>query len=445
MNEATIWSYLKAQGLSDAGIAGMMGNLYAESGLSPINLQNTYEKTLGYTDEGYTAAVDSGAYTNFIYDAAGYGLCQWTFRTRKEGLLKAAKAAGVSVGNLEIQLAFLMQELTAGYSGLLSLLKSTNSIREASDAVMTQFERPANQSERMKSLRASYGQKYYTQFGGQGAVTEKEVQPVTVRIAHATGGDPTYTPGNQTGSELREGNWYSGGWTVLLRPKSSTVAEAVASAAEKGVRNRNIGYGQGDRNTARAQAKLHNMRLDLIDRPCNCDCSSFVSLCAECAGVIGEAQYTYGNAPFTGNMRQKFYESGNFEVLTDLKYLTSQDYLKRGDILVNEPQATGHAVVIISNGAHAGSVAATSGGTTGMSGTGGKVCPYAEPTAYVRYGSVGEGAKWVQWQLNRHGASLEVDGEFGTLSRQALMVFQTVKGLEVDGICGPESRRALKA
>jgi hypothetical protein len=35
-----------------------MGNLYAESGLKPINLQNTYEKSLGYTDAEYTAAVD---------------------------------------------------------------------------------------------------------------------------------------------------------------------------------------------------------------------------------------------------------------------------------------------------------------------------------------------------------------------------------------------------
>ena len=53
-----------------------MGNLYAESGLVPANLQNTYEKKLGYTDATYTAAVDSGAYTSFAKDGAGYGLAQ---------------------------------------------------------------------------------------------------------------------------------------------------------------------------------------------------------------------------------------------------------------------------------------------------------------------------------------------------------------------------------
>ena len=36
MSEKTIWEYLKAQGLTDAGTAGLMGNLYAESGLRQI-------------------------------------------------------------------------------------------------------------------------------------------------------------------------------------------------------------------------------------------------------------------------------------------------------------------------------------------------------------------------------------------------------------------------
>ena len=171
-----------------------------------------------------------------------------------------------------------------------------------------------------------------------------------VKICHARGGDPTYTPGNQTGTELAQGNWYNGGWTLLLRPKNPAVAERIAAAAEAGVANRNIGYSQSTRNTARAEAKKHGMRLDLIDAPCNVDCSSFVSLCAECAGAIGEAQYSGGNAPWTGNMREKFTGSGAFEALADSKYLTGPDWLKRGDILVNEPAATGHTVIITSDG-----------------------------------------------------------------------------------------------
>lgn len=79
MNETAVWKYLKSQGLTNAGVAGLMGNIYAESGLDPKNLQNSYEKSLGYTDETYTTAVDNGTYTNFVRDKAGYGLYQWTY------------------------------------------------------------------------------------------------------------------------------------------------------------------------------------------------------------------------------------------------------------------------------------------------------------------------------------------------------------------------------
>ena len=49
-NDKTIWEFLKSQGLNDYGAAGLMGNLYAESGLSPTNLQNTYNNKFGMTD-----------------------------------------------------------------------------------------------------------------------------------------------------------------------------------------------------------------------------------------------------------------------------------------------------------------------------------------------------------------------------------------------------------
>ena len=65
-NEQIIWKYLKSQGLTDAGVAGLMGNLYAESGLKPTNLQNTYEKKLGFTDASYTKAVDNGDGTSTL-------------------------------------------------------------------------------------------------------------------------------------------------------------------------------------------------------------------------------------------------------------------------------------------------------------------------------------------------------------------------------------------
>ncbi|MFS6557560.1 phage tail tip lysozyme, partial [Parabacteroides distasonis] len=94
--ERIIWEFLKGKGLNDYAVAGIMGNLFAESGLNPQNLQNAYNNKLGMTDAQYTAAVDNGSYTNFVHDSAGYGLAQWTYYSRKQGLYDAVKAAGAS-------------------------------------------------------------------------------------------------------------------------------------------------------------------------------------------------------------------------------------------------------------------------------------------------------------------------------------------------------------
>ena len=168
MSEKTIWEYLKAQGLTDAGVAGLMGNLYAESGLRPNNLQNSYEGKLGMADAEYTEMVDRGTYANFGNDRAGYGLAQWTYPSRKAALLAYAKAAGKSIGDLEMQLGFLMQELSTGYKTVLNVLRTTVSVREASDIVLLQFERPADQSEARRKQRAEYGQKYFDKYAKKG-------------------------------------------------------------------------------------------------------------------------------------------------------------------------------------------------------------------------------------------------------------------------------------
>ena len=170
-NEELIWQYLKAQGFSDAGAAGLMGNLYAESGLKPTNLQNTYEKKLGFTDDSYTKAVDNGSYGNFVRDSAGYGLAQWTYWSRKENLLNLAKQKKKSIGDIYLQLDFLMIELSSGYRGLLQTLKSTKSVKEASNGVLLQFERPADQSVAVQNKRAAYGQTYYDKYAGKAQTT----------------------------------------------------------------------------------------------------------------------------------------------------------------------------------------------------------------------------------------------------------------------------------
>lgn len=174
-NARRIWDKLRAAGLSEAGIAGLMGNLKAESNLIATNLQNTFESKLGFTDESYTAAVDAGTYGNFITDGAGYGLAQWTYHTRKAELLAFAKSHGKSVGDLDMQIEFMLRELLNSYPVLFGDLRTATNVRKASDSVLVQYERPADMSESVKIKRAGFGEEFLREFGGQAAV--KPVEP----------------------------------------------------------------------------------------------------------------------------------------------------------------------------------------------------------------------------------------------------------------------------
>jgi len=170
-NAKTIWDFLITKIRNPYGVAGLLGNLYAESGLNPENLQNSYEKRLDMTDAEYTRAVDDGSYAGFDDDGAGYGLAQWTYPARKHNLRAYCLGAGTSIGSLDAQLGFLWQELQ-GYSAVLAVLKGARSVREASDAVLLKYERPADTGEAMRARRAEFGQRYYDEFEAGAAKAE---------------------------------------------------------------------------------------------------------------------------------------------------------------------------------------------------------------------------------------------------------------------------------
>lgn len=71
-----------------------------------------------------------------------------------------------------------------------------------------------------------------------------------------------------------------------------------------------------------------------------------------------------------------------------------------------------------------------------------KVNPYKEPTKLLKKGSKGEGVKWLQYELNEVGYNLDIDGDFGKFTNDALIEFQ--KKVFVDGICGQTTRNELK-
>lgn len=159
-----IWDYLMKKIGNAFGVAGAMGNIEAESHFKANNLQNTYNAKWGIDDITYTDQVDAG--TRKFIDGAGYGLCQWTYKTRKQGLYDFAKANKSSVGNIDTNLDYLWQELTTGYKGVLKVLQTANSVKEASDVFMCKFEKPQDQSPENKQRRADKGQAIYDKYAG---------------------------------------------------------------------------------------------------------------------------------------------------------------------------------------------------------------------------------------------------------------------------------------
>lgn len=171
-NEEKIWHFFKSKGLNDYACAGILGNANAESGLKPNNLQDTYQRKLNMTDEEYTQAVDNETYNNFIYDAAGYGIFQFTFWSRKRDILNYARTTNRSIGDLEMQLEYAWLELEKSYPSVLNTLKNATSVKQASDVFMIKYESPADQSESAKNKRVGYSQKYYDKYATNNIVND---------------------------------------------------------------------------------------------------------------------------------------------------------------------------------------------------------------------------------------------------------------------------------
>ena len=365
-NAKAIWDRLYAEIQNPYGVAGVMGNFMAESGLRANNLQNSYEKSLGMTDEQYTAAVDNGTYTNFIQDRAGYGLYQATFWSIKESLLNFAKASGKSIGDRDMQVNHFLKMMREEYTAIWKVLTTAKSVREASDAVLLKFERPADQSEAVQVKRAGYGEEFLAKYGKAAPVTPAEDQPETEQLsaAHAKYINSTGThyisnsgsdengaysggqAGDQTGKEWRMRDWYNRPWTCVLRYPDQKVALKIAQLAIDAALNDHIGYDQSQNRTYLAQLKSVGWEPSKINVNCEADCSAGVCANVTAAGyLIGIKALQNHTGTYTGNMRSALTKAG-FQLLTDSKYLTSGDYLLPGDILLNDGHHTATNVTV---------------------------------------------------------------------------------------------------
>lgn len=135
----SIYGALVRAGMTAAGACGLMGNMQVESGMK----SNIVQRGMTALSDGeYTRRADAGE-PDFIRDGAGYGLCQWTYWSRKQALLRFARERGVSVGDEGMQVEFCLSELCGEYPALRQFLCETQDVRAAAERVCREYERPA--------------------------------------------------------------------------------------------------------------------------------------------------------------------------------------------------------------------------------------------------------------------------------------------------------------
>ena len=153
-----IYQYLINKGFSSNAVAGIMGNLQQESGFRSTAVQSS------------GAPIDSD--TMSIDGRTGYGLAQWTYITRQQGLHNFAQSRGVADSDAEMQLDYLVQELG---DDNIAKLNAAGSPSEAARIFHADFERSADDEEGIQN-RANNAEDIFKNQGKGIAVSGKNVQ-----------------------------------------------------------------------------------------------------------------------------------------------------------------------------------------------------------------------------------------------------------------------------
>ena len=388
MTNKDIFAALVSAGMTEAGAAGMMGNIQHESGLISnrveiLCLKRLREAGKYYTDSTYTAFVDDGTISReeFLHPLPGkqygYGLCQWTSPGRKGRLYDYARTLNKSIGDCEMQIKFLVAELRDQFPSVWKVLITSNSVNTCSDTVLMDFEMPANASS-MKAERRQTSQAFYNEFRGA--------------------------------------------FNMSVPQKALAWMKALAA-------DQSHGYSQANRWGP------------------DYDCSSAVITAYQVAGVPVKTK----GATYTGNMKSVFLRCG-FADITGMVSLTSCAGMEPGDVLLNEVHHTamycGGKKMVHARGQSFGSPATGDQGAEiaitdyynypwncVLRYTGGETVSKSTITVSlptIKKGSRGDAVK--VWQTI---IQVSADGDFGPLTNNATIAYQRQHGLAQDGIVGP--------
>lgn len=147
--------------------------------------------------------------------------------------------------------------------------------------------------------------------------------------------------GDQTGREVKIGNWYQFGQDYIIRFKNRKTAKRAAKICKQICENKHVGYDQLGRTTLYNAMKANDWDPDKIDVNVECDCSSLMAVVCNAVGIRVNKNW------WTGNMVAACRSTGKFEILSAKRYLSSSKYLMVGDMIVNTKQ---HVIMALENG-----------------------------------------------------------------------------------------------
>lgn len=159
MSKLTILTALVRGGMTPIAACAMGGNMMCESRMLSDIVQG--DLSCSAKSKQYTADVDAGRRT-LADGSTGYGLCQWTLKSRQKKLYDFAKARGVSVGDETMQVNFCLAELRGEYPALWEYLKAAQDLYGAAARICKEYERPAVNNIRD---RTAYANALYMQYG----------------------------------------------------------------------------------------------------------------------------------------------------------------------------------------------------------------------------------------------------------------------------------------
>lgn len=173
--KAKIWNYFHDKGIPDNGIAGAMGNIQSESDFTLDSIESCYKADIqkAYADDVSSGKISrSGFLGKATYNGKtygpGYGLVQWTDDSRKGGMYDNTVGKGMRIDSAQGQLDVLWSELNSYYQKSLNAMK-TGTVRTATETFMTDYERPADQSQSAKDGRVANAEAILKEMTGKGS------------------------------------------------------------------------------------------------------------------------------------------------------------------------------------------------------------------------------------------------------------------------------------